>query len=198
MAARPGRGPSRPNRTEARRDGDVERLGADPVRERGALHVAPEPDADHEQLLADYDAAMGVAFAEMEHAFLIGEGDWPERMRTALARLLDLASSHPDMARLCVVDVFEAGQAGLERRDSWMARFMGLCQAGYAQSGEGVEPSRLAPPISAGAIFELIRSHVTENRLDALPAALPTAVLIVLAPILGRNEALRVADRVTE
>jgi hypothetical protein len=77
-----------------------------------------------------------------------------------------------------------------------MARFQRLCEAGYSESGVPI-PSRLMPQIAAGAVFELIRSHADERRLDVLPDALPTADLIVLSPIVGREEALRVAGDVT-
>ena len=193
MAARPGRGPARPYRAEARRDGAPEFIGREPERERGAEHPVEAVDLDHGRLLADYDAAMEVAFAELEHAFLVADGEWPERMRIAIERLLTLASRNPEQARLCTVRVFEAGRAGLDRRDVWMARFSGLCQAGYAQAGVDDGPPRLIAPVAAGALFELIRSHVSENRLAKLPDALPTAVLIVLAPVLGRDAALALA-----
>jgi hypothetical protein len=193
MAARPGRGPIRPYRSEARRDGAPELLGHERERERGADHPLEAPDPDHERLLADYDVAMELAFAEMEHEFLVADGDWAERMRLALERLLTLASRNPEQARLCTIRVFEAGQAGLERRDVWMARFAGLCQAGYAQSGAGEATPRLVPGIAAGALFELIRSHASDDRLAKLPDALPTAVLIVLAPVVGRDAALALA-----
>jgi hypothetical protein len=193
MAARPGRGPARPHRNAARRDAAPEFLGREHERERGAGHPVEAPDPDHERLLADYDAAMTVAFAEIEHAFLIADGDWPERMRVALERLLVLAARNPEQARLCTIRVFEAGQSGLARRDVWMARFTGLCQSGYAQSGAHEGPPRLISPIAAGALFELIRSHASDGRLAQLPDALPTAVLVVLAPVLGRDAALALA-----
>jgi hypothetical protein len=136
---------------------------------------------------------MEMAFAEMEHAFLVADGDWPERMRLALERLLALAAGNPDQARLCTIQIFEAGPAGVARRDVWMARFAGLCQSGYAQAGEGLDMLRLTPPLAAGALFELIRAHASEGRLAKLPEALPTAVLIVLAPVLGREAALELA-----
>ncbi len=192
MAARPGREPARPNRSAARLEGDRERLGTEWARERGVLHVAP--DEDRERLLAEYDAAMETALEQMEQAFLDTPGDWAARMRAALTQLLGLAAANPEQARMCTIGVFDAGQAGVEHRDVWMSRFMGLCQAGYSQSGIPGVPTRLIPSIAAGAIFELIRSHVTDDRLAQLPQALPTAVLIVLAPILGRDEALQVAE----
>jgi hypothetical protein len=193
MAARPGRGPARPYRAEARRDGALEFMGRELERERGADHPVEAPDPDHERMLADYDAAMGMAFAEIEHAFLVADGDWAARMRIALERLLTLAARNPEQARLCTIRVFEAGRAGLERRDVWMARFTGLCESGYAQAGAGDGPPRLISPIAAGALFELIRAHASENRLAQLPDALPTAVLVVLAPVLGRDAALALA-----
>jgi len=193
MAARPGRGPARPYRAEARRDGAPELLGRERERERGADHPLEAPDPEFERLLADYDAAMEVAFAEMEHAFLVADGDWAERMRTALERLLTLAARNPEQAELCTIRVFEAGPAGLERRDVWMARFSGLCQAGYAAADPNSRPPRLISPIAAGALFELIRAHASDGRLAQLPEALPTAVLIVLAPVLGRDAALALA-----
>ena len=191
MAARPGRGPSRPHRTEARRDGAPEFLGRERERERGAEHPVEAADLDHERLLADFDAAMEVALAETEHAFLVADGSWGERMRIALARLLDLAARYPDRARLCTLAVFEAGPAGLERRDVWLDRFAALCQMGYAGSGD--ELPRVMSPLAVGALFELIRSHAEENRLASLPDALATAVLVVTAPVLGRDAALALA-----
>jgi hypothetical protein len=193
MAARPGRGPARPHRTEARLEGSLEFMGRERERERGADHPVEAPDPDHERLLADYEAAMGLAFAEIEHAFLVADGDWSERMRVALERLLTLAARNPEQARLCTIRIFEAGAAGLGRRDVWMARFSGLCQSGYAQSGAVEGPPRLISPIAAGALFELIRSHASDDRLAELPDALPTAVLVVLAPVLGRDAALALA-----
>ena len=77
-----------------------------------------------------------------------------------------------------------------------MLRFMRLCEAGYSQSGLPL-PTNLMPQVIAGAVFELIRSHASDDRLERLPDALPTALLIVLAPILGRDQALRVADAST-
>jgi hypothetical protein len=193
MAARPGRGPARPHRKEARQDGALEFIGRERERERGADHPVEAPDPDHTRMLTDYDAAMGMAFAEIEHAFLVADGDWAERMRGALERLLTLAARNPKQARLCTIRVFEAGQAGVDRRDVWMARFTGLCQSGYAQSGAGEGPPRLISPIAAGALFELIRAHATDDRLARLPEALPTAVLVVLAPVVGRDAAIALA-----
>lgn len=192
MAARPGRGPARPHRSEARREGTPEFLGREHSRERGDEHPIEATDLDHARLLADVDGAMEVALAETEHAFLVADGDWGARMLSALARLLDLCSRHPEQTRLCTIRVFEAGTAGLERRDVWMDRFAALCQAGYAESGTGAQP-RVISPLAVGALFELIRSHAEENRLAKLPAALPTAVLVVTAPVLGRDAALTLA-----
>jgi hypothetical protein len=187
VAARPGRGP-------ARREGRAARVALEQPRERGgaALHLATPADLGHERLLTRFDALMELLLDAVERTFVETEGPWAERMHAALGSLLDLAAAHPREARLCTIEIFEAGERGRELRDRAMARFMKLCEAGYAYSGVPV-PSRLMPQVAAGAVFELIRAHAGESRVDRLPDALPTAALIVLSPIVGRDEALRVA-----
>ena len=161
-----------------------------------ALHLTEALDVDHERMLARYDAAMEIAHDALEQAFVETDGTWAERMYAAIGQLLGLAAANPSEARLCTVEIFAAGSRGLARRDESMTRFMRLCEAGYSQAGVPI-PSRLMPQVAAGAVFELIRSHAAEDRLDDLLHALPTAALIVLAPIVGRDEALRVADSAT-
>jgi hypothetical protein len=187
VAARPGRGP-------ARREGMRAQLAPERTRERGAtaLHLAEDADLDHERMLTRYDAVMEYALEALEQTFVETDGDWAERMYAAIGQLLGLAAANSREAHLCTVGIFEAGGRGLERRDRSMARFMRLCEAGYSQAGVPI-PSRLMPQVAAGAVFELIRSHAADGRLDDLMDALPTAALIVLAPIVGRDEALRVA-----
>jgi hypothetical protein len=150
-------------------------------------------DEHADRLLAAYDDAMARALRGLEEGYLAADGIWAERMRAAIARLLELASDNPELTQLCTVDVFDAGQRALEHRDRWMSRFMRLSEAGYAQESFAGPPTRLLPQIVAGGVFELIRSHAVENRLDTLADALPAATLIVLAPAVGRDEALRVA-----
>ncbi|NLT04733.1 MAG: hypothetical protein GXY03_00335 [Solirubrobacterales bacterium] len=192
MAARPGRGPARPHRKAARRDGTLEFMGRERERDRGEGHPAESPDLDHARLLADYDAAMEVALAEVEHAFLIADGDWAQRMGAAVARLLTLAARNHDQARLCTVGVFAAGPDGIARRDAWLRRFAALRDAGLA-AGDGEESSRLGSAMATGALFELVRAHASDGRLDRLEDALPTALLVVLGPSIGRDAALRLA-----
>jgi hypothetical protein len=186
---------SAPHRRSPRREGAPERAPAGPERERGAaaLHLAEPADPGHERLLAEYDAVMELALTELEGAFVDAEGDWAERMHAALARLLGLAAANPELAYLCTVDIVATGQEGLDRRDRWLQRFMGLCEAAYAQSEMPGPPTALQSNVVAGAVFELIRSHAAEDRLDRLPDALPTATLIAISPIVGRDVALRIA-----
>lgn len=197
---------ARPKRRLARHEGGAGRNIRERPRERGegdlrpekrrrtALRLAQPALDDGERLLAAYDEAMGIALRALEETFVETDGSWAERMAAAIATLFELAAANPEQANLCVVEIFEAGGPGLERRDRWMSRFMRLCEAAYAHTDSPEAPTRLMPQVSAGAIFELIRTHVTDERLDRLPAALPTATLIVLSPMVGRDEARRVAE----
>lgn len=150
-------------------------------------------DEGTDQLLSAYDEAIEVALRGAEHAFTDARGDWADRIHAAIVRLVDLAVAHPHLTRLCTVEIFHAGQRGLDRRDRSMLRFMRLVELGYAQAAPQAPSMRILPQVVTGSIFELIRSHVVEDRLEHLPEAAPTATLIVLAPVVGRDEALRIA-----
>lgn len=149
---------------------------------------------DDRLVLTAYDETMEVALRGVEQAFMDAAGGWAERMRAAIARLVELAVANPELTRLCTVEIFDAGQRGIDRRDRAMLRFIRLCEHGYAHEAPGGLSTRLMPQLVAGAVFELIRSHVVENRLEHLLESLPTVTLIVLAPVVGRDEALRIAE----
>lgn len=189
-----------PHGRPARRHGGPESTPAQPTRARGAarLHVVDPADPGHERLLAQYDDVMHETLTQIESAFVEAEGDWADRMLAALARLFDLAAANPELTRLCTLEVFEAGQPGLEHRDRWMLRFVDLCDAGYSRSDQPRPRTGLMSQLVAGSVFELLRSHAAEDRLDRLPDALPTAALIALAPIVGRDAALTLSYSAAE
>lgn len=181
-----------PHGRPARRHGVPESAPSEATRGRGAaqLHVVEPADSGHERLLAQYDDVMHETLTQLESAFVDAEGDWADRMLAALTRLFELAAANPGLTRLCTLDVFEAGQPGVDHRDRWMLRFVDLCDAGYSRSDQPRPRTGLMSQLVAGSVFELIRSHAAEGRVDRLPYALPTAALIALAPIVGREAAL--------
>jgi hypothetical protein len=47
-------------------------------------------------------------------------------------------------------------------------------------------------------LFDLIRAHAVERRIESLPESLPTATLIALSPFVGSEQAEQLAARPVE
>lgn len=179
----------------------VVRYGCDEVTpESVAERAGLSPEAFHDRfagvedcMLAAYDAAAEQAFAAAADAFSSTPGDWPDAVHAALARLLDFLAGSQALTRMCAVEALHAGSAALAARDRALDRFAGLLEPGYALAEP--PPPPVATEAVGGSVFELVRSHAAERRLDELPAALPTATVIVLTPFVGPAEAERIAAR---
>jgi AcrR family transcriptional regulator len=150
--------------------------------------------ADKEDcLLAAHDAALGHAFGAAAHAFLRTGGTWAEATRAALAGMLEVAAGSPALTQLCMTAAFHESERAAERHNRAIELFTGFLEPGYATSGEPAAGTRLTREMIAGGIFELIRAHVVEQRLDELPNALPSVTILTLTPFVGREEAGRMA-----
>jgi hypothetical protein len=132
------------------------------------------------------------AFTAAAGAYMRTPGSWAQAVHAALAGLLDFVAESP-FTRVAFVDELRAGAAGLERRDRALERFTDFLEPGYAQSAERL-PEIVAEAVSGG-VYELIRRRVAEGRIASLPAALPEATLLALAPFVGQEEAERLAAR---
>jgi AcrR family transcriptional regulator len=181
---------------------------ADAVVERGYAHVTLDDVlrkghvdpvgfarhfADLERwFLAAYDAAYEQAFTAAGAAFVATPGDWALGARAALEALWEFVTHSPTFAWLCTVEVFHVGERALAHRTRSLEMFAEFLEPGYAAAGERA-PQRLVSEMIAGGIFELARRYTTESRLHQLPETLPSVVLFVLTPFVGREEAYRLA-----
>jgi AcrR family transcriptional regulator len=157
------------------------------------------PDAfDHhfddksECLLAAFDAGAEQALRASSDAYVRTPGSWAEAVHTGLAGLLGSLSGSPAMTRLCMVDAL-AVKPVLDRRDRVLGRFADFLEPGFAQAPD--PPPTVVSEAISGGIFELIRVHAVERRLESLPDSLPTVTLIALSPFVGNEHAERLATR---
>jgi len=131
------------------------------------------------------------AFAAAADAYAATPHGWERAVQSAIAALFEFLVTHPARTTACVAGESGAGPDALARRDRLIDRFAGLLRPGFAAA------DRPPPPVVAeaigGGIYELVRSHVLERRLDQLPAAIPDATVVALSPFLGPAEALEVA-----
>jgi AcrR family transcriptional regulator len=119
---------------------------------------------------------------------------WPERVRRGLQSLLCALASHPDGARVAMVESLGAGEPAIARLRSALIVFVPILEEGMtlAKSTE-----HLPPQISeavVGGIASIIHRRVLEGHTAELPALLPDLLYFALMPYLGHHRALTAAS----
>lgn len=131
------------------------------------------------------------AFAAAAEAYAATPQGWERAVRSAIVALFEFLVDQPARTSACVAGEGGAGRDALARRDQLIDRFLTLLRPGFAAA------DRPPPPVVAeaigGGIYDLVRSHVVERRLDRLAEAIPDATVVALSPFLGPAEALEVA-----
>lgn len=150
-------------------------------------------DSIEECLLAAFEAAAEQAFTASADVYVQTLGSWAEAVHAALAQLLDFLAGSPELTRMCIVETLHAGSPALERRDLVLDRFADFLEPGYAESAD--PPPEVVSEAISGGVYELIRVHAVERRVEALPRSLPEATVIALSPFVGSEEAERLASR---
>jgi len=150
-------------------------------------------DSKRECLLAAFEAGAEQALTASADAYMSSPGSWAEAVHAALAGLLDFLAGSPAMTRMCTVEALNAGSPALERRDRVLERFADFLEPGYAQRPD--PPPTVVSEAISGGVFELIRAHAVERRIESLPQSLPEATVIALSPFVGSEQAERLAAR---
>jgi AcrR family transcriptional regulator len=148
-------------------------------------------DGKEEAFLAAYDTAMAQASAAAMPPFRWSRG-WPQAVRAALEALLAFFAAEPVWARIATIDVLCAGKAGLEHRDRSLELFEEILRPGYELVPE---TAPLVAEAVGGAIHALIRAQIRRRGAEHLGQVLPTATFVALAPFVGPEEAVAVANR---
>jgi AcrR family transcriptional regulator len=150
--------------------------------------------ADREDcFLAAFDDAVERLAARVLPAYAT-PGRWRERMRAALAALLDFLDEEPGAGRLCVVETLAAGPAALERRAAVLGVVKRAVDEGRREAkGEG------APPLTAegvvGAVLSVIHARLTENAPGSFSALLNPLMAMIVLPYMGAAAATRELER---
>lgn len=130
------------------------------------------------------------AFAATASAYA-GAPSWEVGTREALGRLFEFLADHPDRTEACMAGDSDGGVEALRRRDRLIARFAELLRPGF-ESARSRVPDVVGEAIGGG-IYELVRAHALELRIDELPDAVPDATVVVLAPFIGSAGAAELA-----
>lgn len=132
------------------------------------------------------------AFAAAAKAYAGTPESWALAVQAAIAELFDFLASHPEETKACVLGGCDGSSAGLTHRDRVIERFTQLLAPGFAASP--TPPPAVVAEAIGGGIYELVRHHVLERRLEELPVAAPDATVVALSPFLGPAGAIELVS----
>jgi AcrR family transcriptional regulator len=145
-----------------------------------------------EAFVAAFDRAV-----EETQAWLVQEAPaehpWPARVREGLRALLAAIATHPERARMCLIEAQKGGPQLLARYESALDAVVPQLREGRQldSAAEGL-PDTLEEAI-AGGLAWLLRERLEATGAEGIEEMLPRLVDIALRPYLGSDEALHLA-----
>jgi hypothetical protein len=113
-------------------------------------------------------------------------GEWPERVRSALAATLEWFAADPAAARFMLVELAAMGIEYRVRFQAEFSRFVGLLDEGMAGCCPDVaQATSLAVSATVARLYE----EIVRGRAVELPALLPDLTYEMLVPFLGEEPA---------
>jgi len=144
--------------------------------------------------LAAFEHALDVLEVAVAPAY-DAEREWVERVRAALAALLDILDREPALRRLLFVEALTAGPRVLERRARVLEQLAGVLDGGRAgMKTPGALPALTAEGI-VGATFGVIHARLSQQRPDPLSELLNALMATIVLPFRGSAAATRELKR---
>ena len=128
------------------------------------------------------------------------EGRWYERVRRALAALLEFLDEEPALARVCLVETLKAGPAVIEQRRRVFDVLTTTVDEGRAEAKSETGPPPLTAQSTVGGAVSVIYTHVLEDtpppgQLSSLSELLNPLMSMIVHPYLGPAAARRELER---
>ncbi|MCO5314690.1 MAG: TetR/AcrR family transcriptional regulator [Solirubrobacterales bacterium] len=144
--------------------------------------------------LAAYDAILGRFVSEVIRACSDRGLTWTEQVEIGIETSLNFLAAEPAFARMCIVDMFSAGQSALDRYLSALRLISGFIDTGRQRmpGNEDVPPSVAGMVVGGAAV--VIRGEIVDERTELLPAVGPDLLYGILAHYVDQDEALAQAE----
>lgn len=124
-------------------------------------------------------------------------GPWANRVRRALAAMLDWFAADPAAARVTIVELAAMGPESRERFQETFYRFTDILEEG--REGSAPQPERpRAAELAVSASLARVYEEVVRDRARELPNQLPGLTYEVLVPFLGEETARAEKQRAAE
>jgi AcrR family transcriptional regulator len=156
------------------------------------------------ELFEDREACFLAAFGEASkriEARVVpayeAERRWHERIRAALAALLDFLEEEPETGRLCIVETLAAGPRALEQRARALEAVRQAIDAGRTEARGAQAPAMTAEGV-IGAVSSVLHSRLasaTASPPGAFSELLNPLMAMIVLPYLGTAAAAREIER---
>jgi AcrR family transcriptional regulator len=145
--------------------------------------------------VAAYDAAIERIREQVVSACEEATGEeWPYRVRSAVAALLDLFSRDPALASIALVEGLRAGRGVYDRYQAAVESFVVVLRHGAPQPQEGSEVPEATDEAVVGGIASLLGRRVLSGEAALLSELFPEILEFILAAYLGAEEARRIVS----
>ncbi len=122
------------------------------------------------------------------------EAGWPEGVLAGLGALLDFLDSEPQSARVCLVETFAAGPAGLSLRARELQGLAPLLDAGRAQAPPG-HPHALRAEATIASVAGILQIRLVTGEAPPFIDLLAPLAGVVLSPYLDAPSLQRELER---
>jgi AcrR family transcriptional regulator len=146
--------------------------------------------------LAAYEEAVWQGIDRIMNAIAIPEG-FVTRIWAAFEAFVGFVVAEPAVASMCIVDVFAAGAAGIERRNMTLKGMAALVQRIADESlPDGTpRPPELYLRVVLGGISDIFREYLAGGKIAQLPDAIPAMHYALVVPYVGPATALEEYER---
>jgi len=118
-------------------------------------------------------------------------GDWPHAVAWALHAFFAVFSFDPGLGHLGGVGAYEGGRPAMESRDESIMAYYGFLDGGL-EIAPGTPA--IVPEAIGASIYALMTHQVRHRGAHRLYEIAPTAAFMALAPYIGSDEAIAVAN----
>jgi AcrR family transcriptional regulator len=166
----------------------IERAGVS----RGTFYKLFENKSDC--LLAAQSRAFGRLHEAIESACSPAE-EWPLGVSAAVNAVLNFAAESPDETRLILASSHPAAEPQLANDGISLNRWLiDLLRESSRRHPGAHSPNDLTEQAAVGAAVSIVGSIISNQRIGPMPDLTAVLVQIVLAPYLGSDEAIRIAQ----
>jgi AcrR family transcriptional regulator len=145
--------------------------------------------------IAAYDAAIEqIRGSVVEACANPSQGQWPVRVRDAIAALLALLSAEPALASISLVEGLRAGPNIYDRYQAAVETFVEYLREGAPQAVAGEAVPDATDEAVVGGIASLLGRRVVAGEAERVELLLPEILEFALTPYLGAQEARRIAS----